>query len=89
MPSASLEVDLRAFDRVLSAARMPDVCQSSAAAADRLLRPERTALSTAGAHGLGRSGFLGAPGGIRTPDPQIRNLMLYPAELRARAAALL
>ena len=26
---------------------------------------------------------LGAPGGIRTPDPQIRNLMLYPAELRA------
>jgi hypothetical protein len=34
-------------------------------------------------------GSVGAPGGIRTPDPQIRNLMLYPAELRARAAALL
>jgi hypothetical protein len=26
----------------------------------------------------------GAPGEIRTPDPQIRSLMLYPAELRAR-----
>ena len=24
----------------------------------------------------------GAPGAIRTPDPQIRSLMLYPAELR-------
>src|SRR4051812_49357540 len=32
-------------------------------------------------------GFLlshGAPGEIRTPDPQIRSLVLYPAELRAR-----
>ena len=28
----------------------------------------------------------GAPGEIRTPDPQIRSLVLYPAELRARAA---
>jgi hypothetical protein len=28
----------------------------------------------------------GALGAIRTPDPQIRSLMLYPAELRARAA---
>ena len=26
----------------------------------------------------------GAPGKIRTPDPQIRSLVLYPAELRAR-----
>jgi hypothetical protein len=26
---------------------------------------------------------VGALGGIRTPDPQIRSLMLYPAELRA------
>jgi integrase len=26
----------------------------------------------------------GAPGGIRTPDPQVRSLMLYPAELPAR-----
>ena len=26
----------------------------------------------------------GAPGGIRTPGPQIRSLVLYPAELRAR-----
>ena len=29
-------------------------------------------------------GFLGAPEEIRTPDPQIRSLVLYPAELRAR-----
>jgi hypothetical protein len=27
---------------------------------------------------------LGAPGTIRTSDPQIRSLVLYPAELRAR-----
>ena len=30
----------------------------------------------------------GAPDGIRTHGPQIRNLMLYPAELRAHAVAL-
>src|SRR5215510_6493409 len=28
----------------------------------------------------------GAPEEIRTPDPQIRSLVLYPAELRARRA---
>ena len=28
----------------------------------------------------------GAPGEIRTPDPQVRSLMLYPTELRARSA---
>jgi hypothetical protein len=27
-----------------------------------------------------------APGEIRTPDPQVRSLMLYPTELRARSA---
>jgi hypothetical protein len=27
--------------------------------------------------------FTGALGEIRTPDPQIRSLVLYPAELRA------
>jgi hypothetical protein len=32
--------------------------------------------------------FIGAPGEIRTPDPQIRSLVLYPAELRARKAVL-
>src|SRR6059058_5620610 len=30
----------------------------------------------------------GAPGTIRTSDPQIRSLMLYPAELRARFSRL-
>ena len=29
----------------------------------------------------------GAPEEIRTPDPQIRSLVLYPAELRVRTAA--
>ncbi len=29
----------------------------------------------------------GAPEEIRTPDPQIRSLVLYPAELRVRANA--
>ncbi len=30
----------------------------------------------------------GVPGGIRTHGPQIRNLVLYPAELRRRTTAL-
>ena len=30
----------------------------------------------------------GAPGETRTPDPLVRSQMLYPAELRARAAIL-
>jgi hypothetical protein len=29
-----------------------------------------------------RNMLSGTPGGIRTHDPQIRNLMLYPTELR-------
>ena len=33
---------------------------------------------------LNKSGKNGAPEEIRTPDPQIRSLVLYPAELRAR-----
>ena len=32
---------------------------------------------------------IGALGEIRTPDPQIRSLVLYPAELRARMRATL
>ncbi|SBP90111.1 hypothetical protein THIARS_90261 [Thiomonas delicata] len=27
--------------------------------------------------------FFGLPGGNRTPDPQLRRLLLYPTELRA------
>jgi hypothetical protein len=30
----------------------------------------------------------GAPGTIRTSDPQIRSLVLYPAELRARVSRI-
>src|SRR5205823_4826459 len=31
---------------------------------------------------------IGAPGGNRTPDPQLRRLMLYPTELRARGSTI-
>ena len=31
---------------------------------------------------------IGTPGGIRTPDPQVRSLVLYPAELPARKEKL-
>ncbi len=31
---------------------------------------------------------IGAPGGIRTPDPRLRRPMLYPTELQARAGIL-
>src|SRR5215470_2293718 len=33
----------------------------------------------------GPRSIVSAPGGNRTPDPQLRRLMLYPTELRARA----
>ena len=35
-------------------------------------------------HKLLNAKMHGAPEEIRTPDPQIRSLVLYPAELRAR-----
>jgi hypothetical protein len=31
---------------------------------------------------------VGAAGGIRTPDPQVRSLMLYPTELRPRGTII-
>jgi hypothetical protein len=31
---------------------------------------------------------IGVPGVTRTPDPQFRKLLLYPAELRGRCGAL-
>lgn len=37
---------------------------------------------TKGPHNRGPF-FYGALGGIRTPGPQVRSLMLYPTELRA------
>ena len=33
--------------------------------------------------------FNGAPGEVRTPDPQVRSLVLYPAELRAHKGILI
>ena len=47
-------------------------------------RPRRTGLFSQVISPRGRSG---APGTIRTSDPQIRSLMLYPAELRAPSGA--
>ena len=38
---------------------------------------------------IGDACVVGAPGAIRTPGPQIRSLMLYPAELRVHGEALL
>ena len=35
------------------------------------------------------SNFLGAPEAIRTPDPKLRRLILYPSELRARMSGAL
>lgn len=32
---------------------------------------------------------IGAPGRIRTSDPQVRSLVLYPAELRARRSEIM
>ena len=34
-------------------------------------------------------GEIGAPEGIRTPDPQIRSLVLYPAELPVRVTGIM
>ena len=35
---------------------------------------------------MSNNAVAGAPEEIRTPDPQIRSLVLYPAELRALCA---
>jgi hypothetical protein len=35
------------------------------------------------------SNFLGAPEAIRTPDPKLRRLILYPSELRAHMSGAL
>jgi exopolysaccharide production protein ExoZ len=52
---------------------------------ERLEKPMQTALKRALLQ-KPRGEEIGAPGTIRTSDPQIRSLMLYPAELRARRA---
>ena len=62
---------LRAFLASLSASFMKRVCLS-----DSFFFPLITNSLI--------SVLFGAPGGSRTPDPQIRSLMLYPAELRAQ-----
>jgi hypothetical protein len=47
-------------------------------------RPERRSVFLSSLRSLRKTG---APEEIRTPDPQIRSLVLYPAELRARLKA--
>jgi hypothetical protein len=63
-------------------------------AADRPFKPDdrtRAILDGGGQDGVStgcsieRQLSAGAPEEIRTPDPQIRSLVLYPAELRALA----
>jgi hypothetical protein len=50
-----------------------DECQENRRAVARFLEARVRAMEETG-----------APGRIRTSDPQIRSLVLYPAELRAR-----
>ena len=47
-------------------------------------RPELVPLPAGGSKAGKLVAAIGAPEGIRTPDPQIRSLVLYPAELPAR-----
>ncbi len=55
-------------------------------------RPPKIPVAAASSEFCGQSNFAkclkrggdGAPGAIRTPDPQIRSLVLYPAEPRVR-----
>src|SRR5262245_43323525 len=69
----TLVCDRRSFARVLPRC-CPDSsrCQEGKNRAEILNRNQRV---------------IGAPEEIRTPDPQIRSLVLYPAELRALAAS--
>src|SRR5581483_9610749 len=52
------------------------------AALPRLCRSKRRSVFVSSLRSLTKTG---APEEIRTPDPQIRSLVLYPAELRARS----
>jgi hypothetical protein len=60
-----------------------------AAAAGRLpsmkgQQPLETFVATGDATDMISPWNIGAPGGIRTPDPRLRRPMLYPTELQAR-----
>ena len=50
--------------------------------------PPGSATVEAGSGGVCAANF-SAPGGIRTPDLEIRSLPLYPTELRAQTSSLL
>src|SRR5215831_3731813 len=56
---------------------------SACNARDAGLAPQINARKTASRNFLSEQELSGAPEEIRTPDPQIRSLVLYPAELRA------
>ncbi len=56
------------------------------AAAEGLLKPRKQNRGDSDRKNLGKLRMeLGVPGGIRTHGPKIRNLVLYPAELRRHA----
>lgn len=57
--------------------------QSNAPTSSGVLNPSALAPRKRAASMM-RPLVLGAAGGIRTPDPQVRSLMLYPTELRPR-----
>ena len=65
-------------------------CEDIKPSKNELIRGERnTRRGREGERELIAGVFLGgsgAPGGSRTPNPQIRSLMLYPIELRGRIA---
>ena len=61
------------------------LCRRAPLRAERRISNRNSVLAVQGLGGVFRGEFGdGAPGEIRTPDPQIRSLVLYPAELRAR-----
>lgn len=89
-PTTSSSQSWRSTRLSYTPAVKPDVCASTpqeshctavpVAGATRLRRPLRT--KRVPKHPVCISG---APGEIRTPDHQVRSLVLYPAELRARS----
>ncbi len=64
--------------------RLPGLQDSSSTFVPRRDQGFNRAAAVAGIWPSRSEGENGAPGTIRTSDPQIRSLMLYPAELRAR-----
>ena len=69
-------------DRIIELAKNDHFLYSSQPVAERT-----ELLNTALSNRAGKN-EVGAPGGIRTPDLQLRRLPLYPSELQARDCSL-